>query len=106
MGYIIENNLAMLSIILFNILVILNPYTPLQGKVIDQQGSAVIYARVTGSGGISLTNIEGNFDLKSPGDTIIISALGYETVKIPADRFSGVIVLSPISPKNVTIRKR
>ncbi len=96
----------MLSIILLKILVILNPCTSLQGKVIDQQGSSVIFARVTGSEGTSLTNIEGNFNLAFPGDTITISALGYETLRVPSDRFSGVIVLTPISPKNVTIRKK
>ncbi len=96
----------MLSILFLNILGITNPLTPLEGKVIDQQGSAITYARVSASDEESLTNMEGNFKLETPGDTIVISALGYETVRIPANRFSGVIVLSPSSPKNVTIRKK
>jgi hypothetical protein len=96
----------MLSILFLNILGIVNPPTQLEGKVIDQQGSAITYAMVTTSDESSLTNIEGNFKLDASGDTIVISALGYETVRIPSDRFSGVIVLSPASPKNVTIRKQ
>lgn len=96
----------MLSIILFNILEIFCQSYPIEGKVIDQKGSSITYASVTSKQERSLTDLEGNFNLEFPGDTIIISALGYETVTIPVQRFSGVIVLSTILPKNVTIRKK
>jgi len=95
----------MIAIIFFNLLSFLTQETPLVGKVVDQSGSSITSAKVVCEGKTYLTDLEGNFSLLSTTDTITISALGYQTAKVPTSTFSGVVVLKPSVPKAVTFRK-
>lgn len=94
----------MLSILFFNILSLFTT-NPSIGKVVDQSGSSITFAKVTCQGSSNFTDIEGNFQFIPGADTITISALGYQTEKIATDNFSGVVVLKPSVPKSVTFRK-
>ncbi len=95
----------MIAIIFFNLLSFLTPETPLVGKVVDQSGSSITFAKVVCEGKTYLTDLEGNFSFLSTTDTITISALGYQTAKVSTSSFSGVVVLKPSVPKAVTFRK-
>ena len=79
--------------------------TPLVGKVVDQSGSSITFAKVVCEGKTHLTDLEGNFSFLSTTDTITISALGYQTAKVSTSSFSGVVVLKPSVPKDVTFHK-
>ncbi len=95
----------MIAIIFFNLLSYLTPETPSIGKVVDQTGSSITYAKLVANGKSSLTDLEGNFTFEGSEDTITVSALGYQTAKVPTSSFSGVVVLKPSVPKDVTFHK-
>lgn len=72
----------------------------LQGRVVDAEtGEALPYVSIfAGEGKGTLTNIEGDFKLTAEeGDVLIFSFIGYEKLRIKADKLPAVVRLKPYS---------
>ncbi|MHA4806992.1 SusC/RagA family TonB-linked outer membrane protein [Flavitalea flava] len=86
------------------------PPLPITGRITDSLGTPLSGATVTvrGKHGIAITDAEGRFTIQAaPGETILISYVGYEmgTYKVPRDPKAFLFALRPsaVQMKDVTV---
>ena len=77
-----------------------------RARVVDAEtGEALPYATVCSSSGKRvMTNMEGDFRVQAASsDTLYISRIGYESLRVVAERMNGRIVLKPLSKTLQTV---
>ena len=79
------------------------PVIDVKGKVVDDLGQPVSYASIVtkkgGTGGSA--DVDGNFSIKAdPGETLIVSAVGYDTKEITAGNGTLSVILKRIASQS------
>ena len=95
----------MLPILLIGIVTAINSKTPIIGRVLDQEGSPVTFAKVCSGNNYTTTDINGFFLIENSDDSLKIEATSFQILKVCTSDLSKPIILEPKEPEKVITLK-